>query len=90
MTVLAFEHAGGGLGLLNPTIYANPSAFNDVTGSGPDAGNVRVDYVDGVDSAAGLKYSVRTFDQDSSLTVNPGWDNVTGLGTPNTGWLATG
>jgi subtilase family serine protease len=90
MTALAFQNAGGGRGLLNPTIYGNPSAFNDVTGPGPDAGNVRVDYVNGVDSAAGLLYSVRTFDQDSSLTVNPGWDDVTGLGTPNTGWLAAG
>jgi len=33
----------------------------------------------------------RTFDQDSSLTVGPGWDDVTGLGSPNAGWLtATG
>ena len=30
------------------------------------------------------------FDQDSSLTVNLGRDNVTGLGTPNTTWLTTG
>jgi hypothetical protein len=26
---------------------------------------------------------VLTFGTDSSLTVTPGWDNVTGLGTPN-------
>jgi subtilase family serine protease len=91
MTALAFQHAGGGLGLLNPTIYANSRAFTDVTGPGPDAGNVRVDYVNGVDGSAGLLDSVRTFDQDTSLTVTPGWDNVTGLGTPNSGWLtATG
>jgi subtilase family serine protease len=93
MTALAFQHAGGGVGLLNPTIYANSATgvFTDVTGPGPDAGNVRVDFADTVDSAAGLLYSVRTFDQDTSLTVTPGWDNVTGLGTPNSGWLtATG
>ena len=52
-----------------------------------DAGNVRVDYANGLDSSAGLLYSVRTFDQDSSLSVNPGWDDVTGLGSPNSGWL---
>jgi subtilase family serine protease len=90
MTALAFQHAGSGAGLLNPTIYANKSAFTDVTGPGPDAGNVRVDYADGVDAAQGLLYSVRTFDQDSSLTVTPGWDNVTGLGSPNAGWLTVG
>jgi subtilase family serine protease len=87
MTALAFQNAGGGVGLLNPTIYANKNAFTDVTGPGPDAGNVRADYVDGVDASQGVVYSVRTFDQDSSLTVTPGWDNVTGLGSPNSGWL---
>ena len=90
MTALAVQHAGGdGVGLLNPTIYANASsgAFTDVTGPGPDAGNVRVDYTNGLDASGGLLYSVRTFDQDTSLAVAPGWDDVTGLGSPNSGWL---
>jgi subtilase family serine protease len=89
MTALAFQHAGGGVGLLNSTIYANASTgvFTDVTGPGPDAGNVRVDFANGLDASGGLLYSVRTFDQDTSLDVNPGWDNVTGLGSPNSGWL---
>jgi len=28
-------------------------------------------------------WDVFTFGTDSSLTTGPGWDNVTGLGTPN-------
>jgi subtilase family serine protease len=89
MTALAFQNAGHGVGLLNPTIYgdAGSGVFTDVTGPGADSGNVRVDYVDGVDSAQGTVSSVRTFDQDSSLTVGSGWDDVTGLGSPNSGWL---
>jgi subtilase family serine protease len=87
MTALAFQNAGGGVGLLNPTIYAHRGAFTDVTGPGADAGNVRADFANGVDASGGLLYSVRTFDQDSSLTVAPGWDDVTGLGSPNSGWL---
>jgi len=90
MTALALQHAGGGgVGLLNPTIYANArsGAFTDVTGPGRDAGNVRADFANGLDASGGLLYSVRTFDQDSSLAVNPGWDDVTGLGSPNSGWL---
>ena len=77
------------LGLLNPTIYAQQvGAFTDVNGHPPtDAGNVRVDYANGVDRSGGLLYSVRTFNQDSSLGIEPGWDDVTGLGTPNTGRL---
>jgi len=87
MTALAFQNAGGGVGPLNPTIYSHTGAFTDVTGPGTDAGNVRADFANGVDASGGLLYSVRTFDQDSSLTVTPGWDDVTGLGSPNPGWL---
>lgn len=87
MTALAYQNAHGGVGLLNPTIYGNAGAFTDVTGPGPDAGNVRVDFANGLDASDGLLYSVRTFDQDTSLNVAPGWDDVTGLGSPNTGWL---
>jgi subtilase family serine protease len=89
MTALASEHAGGRLGFLNPAIYNqarhHAGTFTDV---GSIAGaNVRPDYVDGVDPKAGIVYSVRTFDQDSSLTTGPGWDTVTGVGTPNAAFL---
>jgi subtilase family serine protease len=89
MTALTLQHAGGGLGLLNPTIYGQygQGTFNDVKGQPKDAGNVRADYVNGVDPADGIVYSVRTFNQDSSLVVKPGWDDVTGIGAPNPGWL---
>ena len=45
---------------------------------------MRVDYVDGVDSADGTVTSFRAFDV-SGLTISttPGYDNVTGVGTPN-------
>jgi subtilase family serine protease len=87
MTALTLQSAGGGAGLLNPAIYGDSSAFDDVAGSPPDAGNVRADFANGVDASGGVVYSVRTFNQDSSLDVTPGYDLVTGLGVPNTGWL---
>ena len=34
-------------------------------------------------SPASTRWDVFTFGTDSSLTVGNGWDNVTGLGTPN-------
>ncbi|HET6877211.1 MAG TPA: S53 family peptidase [Jatrophihabitans sp.] len=87
MTALREQSGGGaGLGLLNEQIYGNSSAFDDVAGPGPDKGNVRVDYANGVDGSDGLVYSVRTFDQDSSLKVTPGYDLVTGIGVPNQKW----
>lgn len=33
-------------------------------------------------SAVSTRWDVFTFGTDSSLTTGPGWDNVTGLGTP--------
>jgi hypothetical protein len=30
----------------------------------------------------GVRWDVFTFGTDSSLTTGPGWDNVTGVGTP--------
>jgi subtilase family serine protease len=34
-------------------------------------------------SSSSTRWDVFTFGTDSSLTTGPGWDNVTGLGTPN-------
>ena len=55
--------------------------FYDPTASTPDSGNVRADYVNGYNADGGYSYSVRTFDQDSSLDTAKAWDDVTGVGT---------
>jgi len=78
------------VGLLNPTIYHNRSAFTDVRGNPPQPGDVRVDFVNGEDASDGLVYSVRTFNQDSTLHTRRGYDLVTGVGAPNPDWLKVG
>jgi subtilase family serine protease len=84
---LTQQRAGGRQGFLNPGIYAaarrSPEQFIDISGPAPDLGNVRADFVNGVDAADGITYSVRTFNQDSSLALRPGWDDVTGVGSPS-------
>jgi subtilase family serine protease len=89
MTALRSQNAGGRLGFLNPTIYkeAGSTSFNDIKGAPKDAGNVRADFVNGLDATDGLTYSVRTFNQDASLATKKGWDNVTGVGSPNPTWI---
>ncbi|MDT4893147.1 MAG: hypothetical protein QOE97_2182 [Pseudonocardiales bacterium] len=87
MTALTLQHSGSRAGLLNPKIYADPGAFTDIKGTPKDAGVVRADFANGENGSGGILYSVRTFDQDSSLTVTKGWDDVTGVGTANPGWL---
>ncbi|HET9829740.1 MAG TPA: S53 family peptidase [Nocardioidaceae bacterium] len=91
MTALTEQHAGGRIGFLNPTIYAKAGtkAFSDVKGPLPDVGNVRADYVNSVDTSAGVLYSVRVFNQDSSLATATGWDDVTGVGSPRSSWLTS-
>ena len=77
---------------MNPAIYqlakSGSGAFSDVVPNHTGQGNVRADYVNSVDASQGILYSVRTFDQDSSLFTSKGWDDVTGLGVPNLGFLA--
>jgi hypothetical protein len=49
--------------------------------------NVRVDNANGVNPVDGLLYSIRTFNNDTSLHVTPGWDDVTGVGSPDLNFL---
>jgi len=77
------NEGGRRIGFANPLVYSLariPGEFNDVTPQG-DAGNVRSDYANGQNADGGILYSVRTFDQDSSLTTGRGWDDVTGVGS---------
>jgi subtilase family serine protease len=88
MTALSLQNgATSGAGLLNPEIYNNIDRFNDVRHAPLDRGVVRADYVNGLDNSDGVKYSVRTFNEDSSLNTNAGWDDVTGVGSPSPRWL---
>jgi len=85
MTALAIQNGGGkGLGLLNPKLYLSKSQFTDVRKTPNQLGDVRADCANGNDPSGGIRYSVRTFGQDSRLAVTAGWDAVTGIGAPNT------
>ncbi|HET8616601.1 MAG TPA: S53 family peptidase [Actinomycetales bacterium] len=93
MFALVVQKAGHAFGLANPALYSTyRSTSLDIT-KAPLAqypGDVRSDYVNGVDPADGYVYSARWFDQDDSLTIHvrPGYDDVTGIGVPNgQAWL---
>jgi subtilase family serine protease len=87
------NEGGRRIGFANPLIYflaRVPGEFYDVTPQG-DPGNVRADFINGQNGDDGIRYTVRSFDQDSSLTTGRGWDEVTGVGslTPRYfDWLA--
>ena len=81
----------GRIGFANPAIYSlarnNSAAFTDITSGHPDKGDVRSDFANGLDAADGYLYSVRTFNQDSSLFTAKGWDDVTGVGAPTAAFV---
>jgi subtilase family serine protease len=86
VTAVTNQLHGGALGFLNPRLYslAGSSAFRDVDHSRTVTdGVVRVDYVNGVDSKDGLTTSLRTLGQTGTLYTRKGYDDVTGVGSPN-------
>lgn len=77
---------GGTLGFLNPKLYKNAgtSAFHDVNhGRRVTDGVVRVDFVNGYDDSDGTVTSLRTLNQTGTIYTRHGYDDVTGVGSPN-------
>ncbi|GAA2748853.1 S53 family peptidase [Kitasatospora cinereorecta] len=95
LQALAQQAAGCALGFANPAIYDRfgSSSYHDVTDHpfGPDVelAEVRVDFVNGVNAADGTATSIRSLGKDSSLHAVPGYDDVTGVGTPTADYLTS-
>jgi subtilase family serine protease len=89
LMALADQRAGHPHGFANPLFYANPAAFYDVLSV--KTAVARRNFVNGVDASNGTADFLRTFDDYSgspSQHTATGWDNVTGLGTPNASFLS--
>lgn len=93
------QATGGSLGFLNPRLYrtANASLLRDVTTACPTApqqcvtdGVVRVNYANGFNASGGTTTVLRTFNQTGTIYTRPGYDDVTGVGSPNIGGLLGG
>jgi subtilase family serine protease len=85
MMAVADQLARARHGFINPVLYrraTRTAAVKDV--KHVNNAVIRVDFVNGLDAADGLRVTGRTFDF-GGLTIHttPGYDNVTGLGTPN-------
>jgi subtilase family serine protease len=86
VVAVANQVNGGRLGFLNPKMYrlAGSSAFRDVNhGRQVTDAVVRVDYVNGYDASDGTVTSLRTLNQTGTIFTRKGYDDVTGLGSPN-------
>jgi subtilase family serine protease len=60
----------------NPPVYESPDSL-----AAPLSNTT--EFVSALFNGTSTRWYVLTFGTDSSLTTGPGWDNVTGLGTPN-------
>jgi subtilase family serine protease len=82
---LADQAAGKPHGFANPALYAAAAsgAFRDVTKPASAQAVVRNDYVNGVDASDGVSTSLRLLDQINTLHDLAGYDDVTGLGSPD-------
>jgi subtilase family serine protease len=87
---LADQAAGAVHGFVNPLLYslAGTGAFRDIVSPGGTLAVVRTNYNNNVDASGGLSYRLRTLNQTLSLLTTPGYDDVTGVGTPASGFLA--
>jgi subtilase family serine protease len=87
---LADQAAGTPHGFANPLFYslAGSSAFNDIVNPSSTVAVVRTNFNNNVDAADGLSYRLRTMNQNLSLATTPGYDDVTGLGTPTKSFLS--
>ncbi|MFP5345462.1 MAG: protease pro-enzyme activation domain-containing protein [Actinomycetes bacterium] len=86
VVAVAAQVNGGKLGFLNPRLYRleGSSALRDVNhGRAVTDGVVRVDYANRIDATGGTIVSLRTFNQTGTIYTRPGYDDVTGVGTPN-------
>ncbi|SHL00821.1 S53 family peptidase [Actinacidiphila paucisporea] len=86
---------GIAIGFANPLIYDKygTPVYHDVTdhplGQGQGIAEVRVDYANAFDASEGTIVSLRTLGADASLHATPGYDDVTGVGTPAKGYVTS-
>src|SRR6266436_5362129 len=87
---LADQAAGHPHGFANPLFYslAGSASFKDIVSPASTVAVVRTNYKNGVDASNGLSYVLRTMNQTLSLKTPPGYDDVTGLGTPTSSFLS--
>ena len=85
LMALADQQAGHHHGFANPALYAQygTPAYRDTVAPDQPIAVVRNDYLNSVDATDGIKTTLRTFDQTESLNTTPGYDDVTGVGSPN-------
>jgi len=84
LMALADQRAHHAHGFVNPLLYSlsGSRAFRDIVDPPTTMAAVRVDFANGESATDGTVVSLRTMDQTGTLHTIPGYDDVTGMGSP--------
>jgi subtilase family serine protease len=84
MMALANQAAGRDLGFINPALYqlAGSDSFRDIVNPASPVAVVRSNWVNSQSSTQGRSFSLRSMNDTGTLHTTPGYDDVTGLGSP--------
>ncbi len=82
---LADQAAGMHHGFANPALYAlaGGPAFRDIVDPPSTIASVRVAFNNSLNPRLGLDFALRSYNQTGTLDTAPGYDDATGLGSPN-------
>ena len=86
VVAVADQYTHRSLGFINPLYYRliGTSAVHDITAPSSPVAQVRTDYANFLDNSAGYLYRLQTIDvQSSTLHDTKGYDDETGVGTPD-------
>jgi subtilase family serine protease len=81
----AVQFNGSSIGFINPLLYENigTSAITDVTAPSTPQATVRTNLTNAANPASKLTWVLQTIDVPTTIYAAPGYDDQTGVGTPN-------
>ena len=81
----AIEYNGSAIGFINPLLYqnVNTSAITDVQHSATPQATVRTNFTNSLNDNQGYTYLLQTIGVPTHIFTLPGYDDMTGVGTPN-------
>jgi subtilase family serine protease len=81
----AIQNTGSAVGFINPLLYevSGTSAITDVLNTPSPEATVRTNYTNDLNTSEGYTYLLQTVGVQTQIGTLPGYDDMTGVGTPN-------
>ena len=81
----AVQYNGSAIGFVNPLLYRNvgTSAITDVQHSANPEATVRTNFTNSLNARNGYTFLLQTIGTPTHIFTLPGYDDMTGVGTPN-------